>query len=170
MILFRTIGGNVLVRKPNDQFFTDDNRDSTGEKFYVNLEGWPVNADGIELVGGFVTTFSYTADEFIKAFPQAEEYRRFLTERHAKLAIVQSLPPWAWFVGSFYIVTCYPAYTNTKHPQYSRKPCVIVNDGDDSYMRKYFETDAEAEAAFSELLALAPFIMPDLDAWGYEAG
>jgi hypothetical protein len=167
MILFRTADGRVLVRKSNDQFFTDDTRNGDGGRYYVNHEGWPINKHGTLVFGNFVTQMHYTTDEFIKAFPEAEESRQFLTTKTAKRAIVQSIPPWAWYYGGFYIVTCYPNFVHPKDERWNRKPFVVVNDGDDSYMRQEFDT--EAEAAYNELLSLAPFTMPELKEFGYDS-
>lgn len=162
-MLFRTADNRLFVRNPNDQFFTDENE----TRYFVNHDGMPINQHGTLVFGRIITTMHYTADEFLAAFPQHEEYRRFLTERRGTLAVVQSVPP-AWFCGGFVIVTFYPNFVHPKNEMYNGKPCVLINDGDDGYMRKTFATDEQAKQAFDELLALAPWYMSELTAFGYK--
>jgi hypothetical protein len=166
MILFRTADDRILTRKPDEQYFTDDN-DVKHTRLYLDHNGWPVNEHGTPIFGNFVTTMHYTLEEFAKAFPEKASKIKWLEGRQrGKTALVQSLPP-AWFCGSFAIVHMYPAF---EHPKglYKAKASVLVNDGDDGYMRKTFDTDAEAEAAFNELLTLAPWYMGELGALGYQ--
>ena len=163
MILYRTNNNQLLVRNSNEQFFTDKD----ANKFYTNFNGTPINSDGIEVTGKIVTKFHYTVDEFIAAFPEAEKYRNFLTNKRGIVAIIQSTP-YAWFTGNTFILTYYPAFNHPGDTKYSTKPTVLANDGDDSYMRKTFKTEEEAQAAFNELLALAPLTMHDMTAFGYQ--
>lgn len=165
MILYRTPTNDLFVRNPNEQFFTDKNAD----RFYMNFDGKPTYSDGTEVAGHEVTKFYYTVDEFIQAFPEAEQYRNFLTDKRGTVALVQSASNYTWFTGNTFILTYYPAFQHPKNDKYSTKPTVLANDGDDSYMRKVFDTEEEAQAAFNEILTLAPLSMQDMAALGYQA-
>lgn len=60
-----------------------------------------------------------------------------------------------------------PQFNHPKDEKYSMRPRVSVNDGDDMYVEKSFDTEEEALVALEELKLLAPFNMSDLVDFGY---
>lgn len=177
MILFRTNDERfqhrwgrptMFHRKPDDQYFTDFD---ACKVYYVNETGFPIDDDGKPIAGEIVTKFVYTAEEYMKAFPEAEKYRNWLSRgRRGEFAIVQALP-WGYgcMIGHMNIVNYFPTFIHPVKANYFCKPNVCVNDGDDSYQRKTFETDAEALQCFKDVLTLAPFAMQELHALGFNA-
>ncbi len=166
MILYRTTDGTLLTRKPDEQYYTEP---FAGKALYVSDDGRPVGDDGQPIPGEVVTKFVYTVEEYLAAFPKAEKNRAWLTRDRngGELILVQTLPNWGCMVGNCYIVTYRPRFDHPKNPKYSMRPTVLVNDGDDAYTRKTFDTEEEARQAFEELKALAPFVMSELDGFGF---
>ncbi len=167
MSLFRTVAGEIMTRKPADQFFFDGTN-----KFYTDSDGKPVGPDGQPVPGKLVTQFVYNFEEYLAEFPEAEKYRNWLTGKAnrpgTRFMILQASPWWACTPGCCYIVTQYRRFDHPKNPKYSMKPSIFVNDGDDADAIKRFETEEEADKAFEELKLLAPFALPELYEFGYE--
>lgn len=168
MILYRDTDGRLYTRRPTDPFYTDAEK---GERFYPDAEGRPVRADGSVVEGEIVKKFVYTFDEYVTLYPEAEDYRAWLTSKQERpgnrVVILQGLPGWGCHAGHMMNVTLYRAFTHPTHPQYSTPPTVLLNDGDDRYARKTFATDEEAEAGLAELIELAPFHPGELKDFGY---
>jgi hypothetical protein len=168
MRLYRTTDGRLLTLNPDGQSYHDHN----GDTLYADLDGTPVNNDGTPVPGHKVTKFTYTPEEYLGTF-HAETFRRMLTDPTrpgVKTALVQSLPHCSCLPGGMLIVTLLPAFKHPKDSRWDAKPRVSVNDGDDGYRNKTFDTDQEAEQAFNELLTLAPYHMAELETLGYQPG
>lgn len=165
MILFMKRDKNIIFKKKGDEFFYD----GKGKQWYVNDNGEPLDENGDVLSGEFVSKMYYTVDEYIEMYPNAKRYKRFLEGNYGKSMIVRSYPPEAWFLGNVLMVRYVPSLIREGLSKYDIQPSVVVNDGDDMYMRKIFQSDQEAEVGFNELLELAPFNMSDLKSFGYES-
>ncbi len=161
MKLFRT-KDSILEKK--DQYYCCC---KTGDVFYADHEDFPVDNDGNKIVGEFITKFVYTPEEYVKAFPKGKSSADCYCKSSTSF-VFQSFPSACCMPGYMINVSCYPRFIHPKNPKWNQKPRIVINDGDDSYMRKYFETEEEALVGLEELKNLAPFRMCELDVFGYE--
>lgn len=173
MILFRTKSGQVLGRMPEDQFFLNETDIKKwglhfGTKLFVNSKGHPVDADGKTIEGEIITKFVHTYGEYVKIYPEAENYRSWFSWKYfGELLVVQSYPRWGCMPGCVLNITYYPEFKHPVNPKYDGSPRIVINDGDDCDMEKRFPTNKDAKIAFEELKLLAPFSMPELKEFGY---
>ncbi len=118
-----------------------------------------------------------TFDEYVADYPDAERYRAWLTgvapptrRIHRKARKPAPTP------RPVTVVPCEPeapcqlpgGYFWVRASGYQGRWVVSVNDCDDGLMQKWVDTEAAALAEVENLIALAPFTLPDLRAFGYE--
>jgi len=164
-MLYRTNTGEVLVKR--DQYYIDKG----GNVVYTDFNGIPVDQEGKPIEGSKVDKFVYTFEEYVKLYPQGEDYRNWFTVRRMKGSITlifQTYPNWSCMPGCMYNVYYTPRFIHPKNEKYNMKPRVAVNDGDDFTICKFFETEEEALAGLEELKSLAPFEMAELTDFGYK--
>ena len=154
-MLYRTTDKKLLILKPDQQLFVDENND----EYYIDHNGIPLDSKGVPLPGEFVTKMTYSLEEYIEAFPEAESFRNWL-QRDSNVYIIQSVPNCGCMPGFMYNVKY---FRNLKEESYS----VLVNDGDDAYTRKIFSNETEAIECYEDLKNLAPFDMRSLNEFGF---
>ena len=156
------------MQGPKDQFFTSP---ITGDAFYVGDNNMPVNPDGTPIEGEHITKFVLSIDEYILLSPEAKKHEGWLKRDQDRpgtvVLLMQAEPCWSCMPGGMYIVKKWNAFKHPKNDQYSMRATVLVNDGDDAYARKEFDTNEEADQALEDLKLLAPFHMGDLVHFGY---
>lgn len=153
-MLFRTTDGELLFKKNNVWI------DRDGEIFWGDL---PYKA-GVILGGRVVTKMFYDdIDEYKKDFPEEKCADYHFFGGREQTFLIQTYPYYRCITGSFLSVSIQKP--GLYDPVYSS---VLVNDGDDGYARKMFETFEEAVEEAEKLKLLAPFTMDELGFFGYQ--
>lgn len=161
--LYRTEDGLLLVKHGQAYF------DECNNAFYTDINGTPVDNNGKPIQGKVVEKMFYdTPEDYMRDFPTADN-PAFWWHKTGKTFLLQTYSYYRSIEGNFLLIWVEPEYVypNAIIPK-TVKPFVLVNDGDDAYMRRYFDTNEQALTAGEELKALAPFHMDELKHFGYE--
>jgi len=103
--------------------------------------------------------FFDTFDEYVKVYKDGEDWRRMVGD-HVLIAGYSTC-----LEGDYYIAfAVHSKHYKTGVPFHD----VVVNDGDDGYVRKHCASYEEAEAVLQELKQLAPFHMSEIRAFGFD--
>lgn len=112
-------------------------------------------------------------DAYVADWPGGESFRNWLvtTDRPNALILVRGKGTHESLPGGYIWVNLSLSFTIThrNRPAVTRGAMIAVGDCDDGLITREFETDAEAQALFAELKALAPFDFDDLiEAYGFQ--
>lgn len=103
--------------------------------------------------------FFDTFDEYVKVYPDGEHWRHMVDKGEVLIAGYSTC-----LEGEYYIAWAYHGtHYKTKAPIHE----VVVNDGDDGYVKLKCSSFEEAEAKLQEIKQLAPFHMSELLEFGF---